>query len=152
MIKIIISDETLIPPFNEPARDLRVLNKPLWLFQRDVLSPYCSQEIELKQNIAHPSEIPDRIDQEIPPDQELLVYRDNLFFDQHLLAAFLERAKAKAQNKKKGQPNCLLARRCGHCYPCFASARRYTAESERLCSRYVVLPRRSYRRNRACSH
>ena len=37
MIKIIICDETLIPPFNEPARDLRVLNKPLWLHQRDVL-------------------------------------------------------------------------------------------------------------------
>jgi len=98
MIKIIISDETLIHPFNEPARDLRVLNKPLWLCQRDVLSPYCSQEIEVSQRIDHPLEIPGKADQEIPPNQELLVYRDNLFFDEHLLAAFLERAKAEHKN------------------------------------------------------
>jgi len=101
MIKIIIPDETLIPPFNEPARDLRVINKPLWLLQRDVLSPYCSQEIELRQKIDHPLEIIDKADQEIPADQELLVYRDNLFFDEHLLAAFLEGAKAKAEHEKK---------------------------------------------------
>lgn len=101
MIKIIISDETLIPPFNEPARDLRAVNKPLWLHQRDVLSPYCSQEIELRQEIDHPLQIIDKTDQEIPADQELLVYRDNLFFDEHLLAAFLEGAKAKAEHEKK---------------------------------------------------
>jgi carbonic anhydrase/acetyltransferase-like protein (isoleucine patch superfamily) len=101
MIKIILSDETLIPPFNEPARDLRVLNKPLWLYQRDVLSPYCSQEIEVANKISHPLEIPDNTDQEIPLDQELLVYRDNLFFDQELLAAFLERARAIAAQKNK---------------------------------------------------
>jgi carbonic anhydrase/acetyltransferase-like protein (isoleucine patch superfamily) len=101
MIKIKIADETLIPPFNEPARDLRVLNKPLWLYQRDVLSPYCSQEIEVRQKINHPLEIPGKADQEIPLDQELLVYRDNLFFDEHLLAAFLEGARAKARNDKK---------------------------------------------------
>jgi acetyltransferase-like isoleucine patch superfamily enzyme len=101
MIKIVISDDTLIPPFNEPARDLRVLNKPLWLFQRDVLSPYCTQEIELQQEIDHPLEIPDKTDQPLPPDQELLVYRDNLFFDEHLLAAFIERAKAMAEQKRK---------------------------------------------------
>ncbi len=100
MIKIIIRDETLIPPFNEPARDLRVLNKPLWLFQRDVLSPYCAQEIEVKE-INHPSEIPEKVDQEVPPNQELLVYRDNLFFDEYLLAAFLESAKARAQWENK---------------------------------------------------
>jgi acetyltransferase-like isoleucine patch superfamily enzyme len=99
MIKIIISDETLIDPFNERARDLRVLNKPLWLYQRDVLSPYCSQEIEVSQRIDHLLEIPGKADQEIPPNQELLVYRDNLFFDEHLLAAFLERAKAEHKNE-----------------------------------------------------
>ena len=91
MIKIILCDETLIPPFNEPARNLRVLNKPLWLYQRDVLSPYCHQEIEIRKEIEHPLEIPDKAGQEIPLNEELLVYRDNLFFDAHLLAAFLER-------------------------------------------------------------
>jgi carbonic anhydrase/acetyltransferase-like protein (isoleucine patch superfamily) len=97
MIKIILCDETLIPPFNEPARNLRVLNKPLWLYQRDVLSPYCHQEIEIREEIKHPLEILDKAGQEIPLNQELLVYRDNLFFDAHLLAAFLEGAQAKAR-------------------------------------------------------
>ncbi len=100
MIKIIIRDETLIPPFNEPARSLRVLNKPLWLFQRDVLSAYCSQEIEVT-GITHLTQIPEKLGQELPTNQELLVYRDNLFFDEHLVAAFLERAKAKASWENK---------------------------------------------------
>lgn len=99
MIKIIIRDETLIPPFNEPACNLRVLNKPLWLFQRDVLSPYCAQEKEEK-GISHLREIREKINQEFP-NQELLVYRDNLFFDEYLLAAFLEGAKAKANQENK---------------------------------------------------
>jgi len=90
MIKIIICNKTLIPPFNEPARDLRILNKPLWLLQRDVLSPYCSQELE----VSNFSEIP-------KTNQELLVYRDNLFFDEYLLAAFLESARAKAKQENK---------------------------------------------------
>ena len=88
MIKIVISDKTPISPFNEPARDLRILNKPLWLFQRDVLSPYCSQELE----VSDFAEIPEI-------KQELLVYRDNLFFDEHLLAAFLESARAKQKDQ-----------------------------------------------------
>jgi len=101
MIKIIVRDETLILPFNEPAHDLRVLNKPLWLHQRDVLSPYCSQEIEVREELSDPSEIPAIISQPLPTDQELLVYRDNLFFDEPLLAAFLESAKAKATMEHK---------------------------------------------------
>ena len=86
MKKIIITDKTLIPPFNEPARDLRILNKPLWLLQRDVLSPYCFQEEE----VADFSEITDT-------ESELLVYRDNLYFDADLLDAFLKSAKVKAK-------------------------------------------------------
>lgn len=101
MIKIKITNETLIPPFNEPARDLRVLNKPLWLYQRDVLSPYCSQEVEVRQKIKHPLEITGKADQVIPPNRELFVYRDNLFFDEYLLAAFLEGARAKAKQHNK---------------------------------------------------
>ena len=90
MKKIIITDKTLIPPFNEPARDLRILNKPLWLLQRDVLSRYCFQEEEVDDF----SEITDT-------ENELLVYRDNLYFDEHLLAAFLESAKVNAKQGNK---------------------------------------------------
>jgi hypothetical protein len=45
MLKIILQSKRSIVPFNEPARDLRVLNKPLWLNQRDVLAPYTTHEM-----------------------------------------------------------------------------------------------------------
>ncbi|WP_299283907.1 hypothetical protein [Thermoflexus sp.] len=80
--KVIIRDRRLIPPFNEPARDLMVLNKPLWLHQRDLLAPYCDEELEV-----------DSLD-EVPDDRvPTLVYRDNLFFDEPFLRTFLERAR-----------------------------------------------------------
>ncbi len=41
MRKVIVRDTRQIAPFNERARDLRVMNKPLWLWQRDVLTHYC---------------------------------------------------------------------------------------------------------------
>jgi hypothetical protein len=47
MLKIILKTPRHIPPFNEPARDLRIQNKPLWLNQRDLLAPYVTREIEL---------------------------------------------------------------------------------------------------------
>ena len=92
MKKIIIRDHTLISPFNEPARDLRIMNKPLWLFQRDVLSPYCQEELEcnsFEELSSYPSQI---------LSGEVVVYRDNLFFDEYLFNAFITAAK------KSGQP------------------------------------------------
>ena len=74
MKKIIIRDYTNIPPFNEPARDLRIMNKPLWLFQRDVLSSYCREELECN-SWQEMSTWPKTI-----LEGELVVYRDNLFF------------------------------------------------------------------------
>jgi len=87
MRKIIILDKTLMPPFNEPARELRVLNKPLWLHQQDVLAHHCTQELEVKS-----------LD-DIPADfkTEMLVYRDNLFFDQYFIDEFIERARASGR-------------------------------------------------------
>jgi carbonic anhydrase/acetyltransferase-like protein (isoleucine patch superfamily) len=84
MKKVILCDSGRIPPFNEPARDLRVLDKPLWLHQKDVLEPYCDSEVEaesLGQGAADTQE-------------ELLVYRDNLFFDRAFIQAFLTRARS----------------------------------------------------------
>ena len=82
--KVIIPDKRFIPPFNEPARDLRVLTKPLWFHQRDVLAPHCVQEIEC----GSLSEIPADL------DKEMLVYRDNLFFAQNFIDEFVKRARA----------------------------------------------------------
>ena len=81
MLKIILKSANVIPPFNEPARDLRIQNKPLWLAQRDVLAPYTHREIEVL-----PS-------QELPKVNEAcLVYRDNLFFDADYLSEFIRQA------------------------------------------------------------
>ncbi len=91
MKKIIIRDHTLIPPFNEPARNLRIMNKPLWLYQRDVLSPYCQEELEcntLHEITSFPAHI---------LSGELLIYQDNLFFDQFLIEAFLTEARKLGQ-------------------------------------------------------
>lgn len=88
MRKIIIEDQRNIGPFNEPARELRVLNKPLFLHQRDVLLPYCTgRELPVKSldQVPH-STLEERV--------ETLVHRDNLYFDQYLIAEFIQRARA----------------------------------------------------------
>jgi len=82
MRKFIIRDSYKLAPFNEPARELRVLNKPLWLHQRDVLARYCEQEREVKSL----DEIPDE-------RVEMIVFRDNLFFDQPFIDKFIGEAK-----------------------------------------------------------
>jgi len=82
MRKIILRDTRKIFPFNEPARKLRVLNKPLWLHQRDILAPYTTEERE----VDSPAEIE-------PKPMETLVYRDNLFFDRFFLDDFIQRAR-----------------------------------------------------------
>ncbi len=71
-------------PFNEPARDLRVLNKPLWLVQRDVLAKYTDREVEVPPGARFPQ----------VRGEPCLVYRDNLYFDDQYISAFLEKAIA----------------------------------------------------------
>jgi len=91
MRKLILRHRKLISPFNEPARELRILNKPLWLYQRDVLAQYVTQELEL-----------DAL-QDIPlPPMETIAYRENLFFDHYFIDDFLKKAR------RLGQP-CQLA-------------------------------------------
>lgn len=87
MKKIIIRDETHISPFCEPARELRVMNKPLWLYQRDVLSSYCNEEVDCE-SLEAISSLPQYF-----LTGELLVYRDNLFFDEFLFKEFITSAR-----------------------------------------------------------
>lgn len=83
MRKIILREKRKIPPFNEPARDLSVLCKPLWLHQRDILVPYTTEELEVDSlsEIGH-----DRV--------ETLVYRENLYFDQPFIDEFIVQARS----------------------------------------------------------
>ncbi len=86
MKKVILRDHRRISPFMEVARDLRILNKPLWLYQRDVLVRHCSGEL-----------VADSLDQ-IPRDNEpLLVYRDSIFFNPPLMDDFVRRAVASGK-------------------------------------------------------
>ena len=78
MLKIILQEPKHIHPFNEPARDLRILNKPLWLIQRDTLAPYTTREIEVPPG----RPLPER-------SEACLVYRDNLYFSEQFLETFL---------------------------------------------------------------
>jgi acetyltransferase-like isoleucine patch superfamily enzyme len=84
MLKVILNAPHPITPFNEPARDLRIQNTPLWLHQRNVLAPYTTHELELRPGQRFPQE-----------RGEMIVYRDNLFFDQEYIDMFIRLAKQK---------------------------------------------------------
>jgi len=86
MIKVILNAPNPIMPFCEPARDLRLQNVPLWLHQRNLLAPYVTREVELKAGMRMP-----------PVREPTLVYRDNLYFDEGYITAFL--AEAKKRNR-----------------------------------------------------
>jgi len=80
--RLVIRDTRKLAPFNEEARELRILNKRLWLYQRDVLAPYSREGREIKSI------------EEVPDDGlETIVYRDNLLFDQAFIDHFLRRAR-----------------------------------------------------------
>lgn len=86
MLKVILEDPRYIPPFNERARDIRIINKPLWLVQRDILTPYANREIEIPDGMPIPVF-----------DEACLVYRDNLFFDDEYISAFLKEARHRGK-------------------------------------------------------
>lgn len=86
MRRIILTDKQHIAPFNEPARELRLQNKPLWLWQRDLLAPVCADEREYD---GWPTAVAGESSQPMPR----LVHRDNLFFNQATLDEFLQRAR-----------------------------------------------------------
>jgi acetyltransferase-like isoleucine patch superfamily enzyme len=84
MLKVILNAPHSITPFNEPARDLRIQNTPLWLHQRNVLAPYTTREVELRPGQRFPQQ-----------RDEMIVYRDNLFFDEDYLQTFVTLARQK---------------------------------------------------------
>lgn len=86
MLKIILQAPRKIPPFNVPARDLIIQAQPLWLWQKNVLAPYVTRERELQPR------------ERLPLLREpMLVYRDNLFFDEYYIAEFIHQAKRRGR-------------------------------------------------------
>jgi carbonic anhydrase/acetyltransferase-like protein (isoleucine patch superfamily) len=84
MLKVILNAQHPITPFNEPARDLRIQNTPLWLHQRNLLTPYTTREVELKPGQRFPQQ-----------RDEMIVYRDNIFFDEEYINTFIKLARKK---------------------------------------------------------
>ncbi len=82
MLKIILNAPNIIMPFCESARELRIQNTPLWLWQRNLLAPYTTREMELKPGMRLP-----------PVHEPTLVYRDNLFFDEPYIRTFVAQAR-----------------------------------------------------------
>ena len=90
MRSIILSVPNHIAPFNEPARELRVQNKPLWLWQRDLLAPFTASACEypdMETAVNHEKE-----------ETEYLIQADNLFFNHQFITAFINKAR------KQGKP------------------------------------------------
>ncbi len=83
MKRVVLHEPTPIAPFGEPARELRILNKPLWLLQRDVLARHCQSTVEID-SLA-----------ELPGGTgELLVHKDNQFFNDALIDTFVAAARS----------------------------------------------------------
>lgn len=90
MRRVAIEEPRFIPPFNEPARRLTLQNKPLWLHHRDLFAPYVQSEIEFPD-----WELAKRFESKNPT--ESIVHRDNLYFNELLIAEFIEKAKLRGE-------------------------------------------------------
>ena len=78
MRKVILKHSQSMSPFNEPARDLQILNKPLHTLQNDLLARYTNEAREVETLETGSDSLA-----EVPQERlEQIVYRDNLFFDQ----------------------------------------------------------------------
>src|SRR5574341_986669 len=86
MRKIIIRKPNQIPPFNEPARALRILNKPLWQWQNDLLAPYVEDQLVVDDPRSAPRD-----------PVETIVHSENLWFDEAFLDYFLKEARARSR-------------------------------------------------------
>jgi acetyltransferase-like isoleucine patch superfamily enzyme len=84
MRKIVIRKPSPIEPFNEPARALRVLNKPLWQWQQDLLAPYVEDQIMVDDPRNAPRD-----------PVETIVHSENVWFDESFLDFFIKEARLK---------------------------------------------------------
>jgi carbonic anhydrase/acetyltransferase-like protein (isoleucine patch superfamily) len=91
MRKVILRDRRRIFPFNEPARDLRVLNKKLYIHQGDVLD-----EVLAPDHVTEVREV-DSLAEVDAKRVETIAFQDSLFFDRHFLGEFMDRARASGK-------------------------------------------------------
>jgi len=119
MRKVILKHNQFISPFNEPARDLQILNKPLHTLQNDLLAPYTNEirEVEMNGLMMGSDSLA-----EVPQERvEQVVYRDNLFFDQDYIDMFMAEAirsgkPRRAAFTRKSKAFTQHALPLAHCY------------------------------------
>lgn len=86
MRRIAIEAPRYIPPFNEPARQITLQNRPLWLHHRELFASFIDSEIEYPNwELARQFESPN--------PTETILHRDNLYFNAELLEEFISRAQ-----------------------------------------------------------
>ena len=89
MRKFIIEENHLISPFNEPARELSILNKPLKIHHTEILEEVIGPTpVELPLDTVH--DLP----RYASDGGEIVVFRDNLYFDHEFFSEFFEQARA----------------------------------------------------------
>ncbi|KAB2906145.1 MAG: multidrug transporter [Anaerolineae bacterium] len=108
MRKFVIAEEVLIHPFNEPARELSVLDPngkpvPLGLHLNDLVESVIgktSLEVSLTNENGGIFQLKDELERPrygLRPDDEVVVYRDNLYFDREFFVYFLQKAQASGR-------------------------------------------------------
>lgn len=97
--KFVIEDKRLITPFNEPASELSILNKPLKIHHSDIIGEVCGPTTA---ELPLPSieDLALRVDR----DDEVLVYRDNLYFDREFFTEFYEQARSSQLPSRAALP------------------------------------------------
>ncbi len=86
--RFVIEDKRLITPFNEYASQLSVMNLPLWMHHADILDDACGPA-----NVEPPLKSVDQLPELTERGDEILVYRDSLYFDREFFEAFFEEAR-----------------------------------------------------------
>lgn len=92
MRKFVIEDSHQVAPFNEPARELSILNKPLKMHHADILDDVIGTT-RAEMPLESVYDLPHVISPHDAPD-EIVIYRDNLYFDREFFAEFFEQAQA----------------------------------------------------------
>jgi len=84
MLRVVLQAPKPISPFNQAARELNIQGQQLFLLQKEMLAPYTNREYEVRPNTRMPLF-----------KEPMVVYRDNLFFDQPYIDAFMQAALKK---------------------------------------------------------
>lgn len=89
---IIIKNGQKLEPFNDLARDLLILNKPLHQFQKDELSAVKNCSFIYSPETIRPDELKKTLDM-LPDKSSALIFRDNLLFSHEFIQDFIKGIK-----------------------------------------------------------